>query len=127
MFGRLGGRRRRASGRPLNVQSYVPIPLAENDPDDLVASQMLTPLLIAVCASMLKTSTGTESGRGRAAMRVGFVIVAGLADALIVGPWVQGAPHRQGLDRVAHLVADRRLGRPWPQSCRSCWEPRACC
>jgi hypothetical protein len=73
--------RRRAVGRPLKVQSHVPVPLAENDPDNVVASQMLTPSLIAVCASMLKTSTVTESGRGRTAMVVGFVIVAALADS----------------------------------------------
>ncbi|MEV0783488.1 hypothetical protein AB0I52_11010 [Streptomyces sp. NPDC050423] len=84
----------RSLGRPLTVQQYAPHPLAKKDPFGLVPSLMLTPLLIGgyVSSTMLRTVTGTSTGRWRGAILTAFAIVAGLVVNLIVGPWLQGYP-----------------------------------
>lgn len=81
-------------GLPLKVEPYTPVPLAPKDPDAIVVSLMLIPLLVGgyISASMVKTATGTASGRWRGIILAGYAIVAGLAVALIVGPWLQGYP-----------------------------------
>jgi hypothetical protein len=84
----------KATGLPLKVQAYAPVPLAPKDPYAIVLSIMMVPLLIGgyVSANMIRTATGTASGRWRGAILAGFAIVAGLAIALITGPWLQGFP-----------------------------------
>ena len=84
----------KATGPPLKVQAYAPVPLAPKDPYALVLSIMMVPLLIGgyVSANMMRTATGTASGRGRAAILAGFAIVAGLVIALIADPWLQSFP-----------------------------------
>jgi hypothetical protein len=79
---------------PLKVQAYTPVPLAPRDPDALVISLMMVPLFIGgyVSASMLKTATGTATGRWRGMILAGYAIIAGLVIALIAGPWLQGYP-----------------------------------
>ncbi|MER5432840.1 hypothetical protein [Streptomyces sp. NPDC002588] len=81
-------------GQPLKIEQYVPTPLAKKDPFGIVVSLMLVPLLIGgyVSATMLKTATGTATGRWRGLMLAGFAIVAGMVVNLIVGPWLQGYP-----------------------------------
>jgi hypothetical protein len=84
----------KATGMPLKVQAYQPVPLAPKDPYALVIALMMVPLLIGgyVSANMLRQATGTASGRWRGVILAGYAIVAGLFIALIAGPWLQGFP-----------------------------------
>ena len=81
-------------GQPLKVQPYIPVPLAPKDPLAIVVSVMMVPLFIGgyVAASMLKTATGAASRRWGVAVLTGYAAAAGLAIALITGPWLHGVP-----------------------------------
>nr|WSX53132.1 hypothetical protein OG409_31980 [Streptomyces sp. NBC_00974] len=81
-------------GQPLSVHQYAPHPLAKKDPFGLVVSLMLVPLLVGgyMAPTMLRTVTGSATGRRRLSALLGFSVVAGLAVNLVVGPWLQGYP-----------------------------------
>ncbi|MCX5611604.1 hypothetical protein OHB39_29215 [Streptomyces sp. NBC_00047] len=81
-------------GQPLSVQQYAPHPLAKKDPFGLVESLMLVPLLVGgyMASTMLRTVTGSATGRRRLTALLGFSVLAGLAVNLVVGPWLQGYP-----------------------------------
>ncbi|WP_328965356.1 hypothetical protein [Streptomyces virginiae] len=81
-------------GQPLSVQQYAPHPLAKKDPFGLVVSLMLVPLLVGgyMASTMLRTVTGSATGRRRLTALLGFSVLAGLAVNLVVGPWLQGYP-----------------------------------
>ncbi len=81
-------------GQPLSVQQYAPHALAKKDPFGLVESLMLVPLLVGgyMSSTMLRTVTGSATGRRRLTALLGFSVLAGLAVNLIVGPWLQGYP-----------------------------------
>ncbi|AZS75761.1 hypothetical protein DDE74_37110 [Streptomyces lydicus] len=96
--------------RPLSVQQYVPHPLAEKDPFGLVESMMLVPLLVGgyMASTRLRTVTGSATGRRRLAALLGFSALAGLAINFIVGPWLQGYPPGEVLDRLGDPLPDHR-------------------
>ncbi|MFI1648515.1 hypothetical protein ACH4XT_16465 [Streptomyces avidinii] len=81
-------------GQPLSVQQYAPHPLAKKDPFGLVVSLMLVPLLVGgyMASTMLRTVTGSATGRRRLTALLGFSVVAGLVVNLVVGLWLQGYP-----------------------------------
>lgn len=81
-------------GQPLSVQQYAPHPLAKKDPFGLVESLMLVPLLVGgyMASTMLRTVTGSATGRRRLTALLGFSVVAGLAVNLVVGLWMRGYP-----------------------------------
>ena len=84
----------KATGMPLRIQPYEPVPLASKDPFGLVESLMLLPLLIGgyVSAAMAKAATGIAAARWRNATLLGFAIVAGLVVDLIACIWLKGFP-----------------------------------
>ncbi|WP_327281114.1 hypothetical protein [Streptomyces sp. NBC_01205] len=81
-------------GHPLSVKQYAPHPLAKKDPFGLVVSLMLIPLLVGgyMASTMLRTVTGSATGRRRLTALLGFSVLAGLLVNLVVGPWLQGYP-----------------------------------
>ncbi|MFI7353007.1 hypothetical protein ACIBTP_03565 [Streptomyces avidinii] len=81
-------------GQPFSVQQYAPHPLAKKDRFGLVVSLMLVPLLVGgyMAPTMLRTVTGSATGRRRLIALLGFSLVVGLAVNLVVGPWLQGYP-----------------------------------
>ncbi|WP_405443678.1 hypothetical protein OG373_39340 [Streptomyces avidinii] len=81
-------------GQPLSVQQYAPHPLAKKDPFGFVVSLMLVPLLVGgyMASTMLRTVTGSATGRRRLTALLGFSAVAGLVVNLVVGLWLQGYP-----------------------------------
>ncbi|MEU8795305.1 hypothetical protein [Streptomyces sp. NPDC048643] len=87
----------KTTGRPLTVQQYAPHPLAKKDPFGVVVSLLLVPLLVGgyLGATVLRTTTGTPTGRWRGAVIVGFAVVAGLVVNLIVCYWLQGYPSQK--------------------------------
>ncbi|WP_328761099.1 hypothetical protein [Streptomyces sp. NBC_00272] len=81
-------------GHPLSVKQYAPHPLAKKDPFGLAVSLMLIPLLVGgyMASTMLRTVTGSATGRRRLTALLGFSVLAGLLVNLVVGPWLQGYP-----------------------------------
>ncbi|UUU38805.1 hypothetical protein [Streptomyces sp. NBC_00162] len=57
-------------------------------------SLMLVPLLVGgyLASTMLRTVTGSATGRRRLSALLGFSVVAGLAVNLVVGLWMRGYP-----------------------------------
>jgi hypothetical protein len=76
---------------------------------------MMVPLPIGgyVSATMLKTATGTATGRWRGLVLAGFAIVAGMVVNLIVGPRLKGYPTAKAPGSRRNTPADPNLPAFW--------------
>jgi hypothetical protein len=80
-------------GQTITVRLYTPVPLAPNDPIALVASILLTPLLVGgyAGAALLAGAAGA-AGRWHGVILVGYALVAGLVVDVIGVVLLQGLP-----------------------------------
>jgi hypothetical protein len=80
-------------GQTITVRLYTPVPLAPNDPIALVASILLTPLLVGgyAGAALLAGAAGA-AGRWHGVILLGYALVAGLVVDVIGVVLLQGLP-----------------------------------